>query len=263
MPVKISVIIVSYNSQDFIEECLASVLRYIPRMGEIIVIDNGSEDKTLEILEKFGLMIKLIKSDKNLGFSKANNLVSKEASGEYLFFLNPDTEINRPIFNELINYYDKTPDCGLVGSKLVMEDNQTQPSVRKLPTVYGAFKEYVLGMKGEYSEYVPDGNEPIEVEMVYGAAMLIRKDLFEKLNGFDEKYFLYYEDADLCKRVRESGKKNYYYPKVSIKHLVGATKSSQNRSKLNYESSVKYHGVIKAFILQLIFQIYRILNRFQ
>lgn len=262
MPIKLSVIIVSYNSEDFIEECVASVLKYIPKEGEIIVVDNNSEDKTVEILEKFGLMIKFIKSNKNLGFGKANNLAVKQALGEYLFFLNPDTEINRPIFNELIKFHENTSDCGLVGPKLIMKDGKVQSSVRKLPTVWGAFKEYVLGRKGEYSEYVPEESEPTEVEMIYGAAILIKKDLFEKLNGFDEKYFLYYEDADLCKRVRESGKKIYYYPKVSIKHLVGGTKSNENRSKLNYVSSFKYHGKLGGFFLQLIFLIYRLRRKF-
>ena len=258
---KVSVVIVSYNSEDFIEKCLSS-LRASEVDSEIIVIDNASTDGTFKILEKFSKDIKIIRSSENLGFAKANNLAVREARGEYLFFLNPDTEIEEPFFDELMKFYKNTSDCGIVAPKLVMANGQVQPSVRKLPTIFGAFKEYILGMKNEYSQYVPNGNEPLEVEMVYGAAMLIKRDLFEKLGGFNEKYFLYYEDADLCKRVKDFGKKVYFYTGTFIKHLVGATKSEVNKYELNYESSVKYHGIIGTFFLQLIFLISRILNRF-
>lgn len=257
MPHKISVITVSYNSENFIEKYINSVLANLQN-GELIILDNASIDKTVEKLERFLPKIKIIKSAENLGFSKGNNKAVKEASGEYLFFLNPDTEINEPIFDQLINFYENTPNAGIVGPKLIMSNGQTQPSVRKLPSVLGAFKEYILRSKNAYSEYVPTGDKPIKVEMVYGAAMLIKKDLFDQVGGFDEKFFLYYEDADLCRRVRKLGKKIYYYPKVSIKHLVGGSKSDQNRQKLNYKSSVIYHGLIGSFFLQIIFRLRRL-----
>lgn len=261
---KLSVIIVSYNSGKFIKKCVNSVLKNLPDDGEIIVIDNASTDKTLEILSK----CKVIESKINLGFSKGNNEAVKEAKGEYLFFLNPDTEIpsqagdDKNFFSELINFYEQNPDAGIVGPKLVMENGRVQPSVRKLPSVWGAFQEYILGIKNSYEQYVPEGFKPVEVEMVYGAAMLIKKDLFEKLRGFDEKFFLYYEDADLCKRVRNLGKKIYYFPKVSIKHLVGATKSDLDRSKINWQSAEKYHGLIGATLLRLIFLVPRLRRHF-
>lgn len=268
---KVSVIIVSYNSEDFIEKCLTSLLENLPKNGEVVVVDNASEDKTLEVLSKLKVKsenLKVIENKNNLGFAKANNLAGREAKGEYLFFLNPDTEIpdqvrdDVSLFDMLINFYAENPDSGIVAPKLVMENGQIQPSVRKLPTILGAFKEYILGIKNAYSEYVPDGDNPVEVEMVYGAAILIRKIFFERLGGFDEKFFLYYEDANLCKQVRDFGKKVYYYPGVSISHLVGATKSDQDKAKLNYESSIKYHGIIGAFMLQLIFFLHRITDKF-
>ncbi len=247
---KLSVIIVSYNSEAFIEKCLTSL-----QEDEIIVFDNASSDRTIQIIKKF-TNIKLIKSSENLGFAKANNKAAEEAKGEYLFFLNPDTEVEKPL-DELVNFYENTPNAGIVGPKLVLENGAIQPSARKLPTIMGAFKEYILGVKNAYSQYIP-GGKPTEVEMVYGAAILIKKDLFERLGGFDEKFFLYYEDVDLCKRVKNLGKKIYYYPKVTIKHLVGATKSGMDKNKLNMESAVKYHGKLGAFILQLIFLIPRL-----
>lgn len=258
MPVKVSVIIVSYNCESFVEKCISSVLKNLPPGGEVIVLDNASVDRTVEILEKFSGQIKLIRSSENLGFSKGNNKAVKETSGEYLFFLNPDTEIEEPVFDKLMKFYEETADVGIVGPKLIMESGQVQSSVRKLPTVWGAFQEYLLGIKNAYSEYAPKGSESIEVEMVYGAAMLIKKDLFEKVGGFNEKYFLYYEDADLCRKVQKKGKKVYFYPGVYIKHLVGATRSDQGKQKLNNESSYIYHGLIGGLILQLIFLIYRL-----
>lgn len=257
----ISVIIVSYNSEDFIKKCVGSVLKNLDQDGELIILDNNSTDKTVAILEKFLPKIKLIKSDQNLGFSKGNNKAAKEAAGDFLFFLNPDTEIKRPIFTELIDFYKSSVDAGVIGPKLVLPNGQVQESVKHLPTIWGAIKEFIFGVKYAYSQYVPKSNKLQEVEAVYGAAMLIKKDLFEKLKGFDEKFFLYYEDVDLCKRVREAGKKIYYYPGVETTHLVGATKSEKNRYELNYESFVKYHGVLEAFILQLIFIIPRLRRR--
>jgi len=256
---RLSIIIVSYNSQDFIEKCLNSVLKNVPA-AEIIVLDNASKDKTAEKLKKFLPKITLVESEKNLGFSKGNNRAVKEARGEYLFFLNPDTELKKPI-NELIDFYEKKSDSGIVAPKLILENGETQPSVRKLPTVWGAFKEYILGVKNSYNQYIPEGGDPMEVEMVYGAAILIKRDLFEKLGGFDEKYFLYYEDAELCKRVRDLSKKIYYYPKISINHLVGAAQSQLDRNTLNNQSLLTYHGLLGAFCLQVIFFVHRIANK--
>lgn len=259
---KLSVIIVSYNSEKFIGSCIDSVLKYLPKNSELLVIDNNSSDKTAQILEKYLPKIKLIKSDKNLGFAKANNLAVESTAGEYLFLLNPDTQVYSNVFELMIKFYESTVDVGIVAPKLVMSNGQTQPSAKNLPTIGRAFLEYVLGVKYAYSEYVPNSNQAQEVEVVYGAAMLIKNDLFKKLNGFDEKYFMYYEDADICKRVRELGKKVYYYPQVSIKHLVGATKSEVDKYKLNYQSFVKYHGPMKAFLFKLIFTVPRLRRRF-
>lgn len=260
MPVpSISVIIISYNSENFIEKCLSSLLKNLPLKSEVIVLDNASSDSTVEKLTKFIPQIKLIKSSKNLGFATGCNKATQEAKGEYLFFLNPDTEINTPVLEELVEFYGSHPNAGIVAPKLIMPDGKTQPSAKKLPTIWGAFKEYILGIKNSYSQYVPEGDNPQAVEMVYGAAILIKKDLFERLKGFDEKFFLYYEDADLCKRVAEIGKKVYYCPQVSVTHLVGGTRSDQDKYKLNLEASIKYHGFFKSIVLQIIFRLHRLL----
>lgn len=253
MKISLSVLIVSYNSENFIEKCLISVLKNLPSGGEVIVLDNNSSDGTVSKLEKFLPKIKLIKSSENLGFSKGNNRAARQAKGEYLFFLNPDTEVKNPIFKQLVDFYQETPYIGIVAPRLVLNDGKTQASAKNLPTIGKAIQEFILGIKNSYSEYVPEENEPLEVEAVYGAAMLIRRDLFDNLEGFDEKYFLYYEDLDLCRKVRSIKRKIYYYPKAEIMHLVGATKSEENRYEINKDSFWKYHGFLEGFILQLIF----------
>lgn len=259
---KLSIISVSYNSEEFIEKFVKSVLKFKPKSSELIILDNGSSDNTVDLLKKFGGQIILIESSENLGFSKGNNRAAKEATGEYLFFLNPDTEVSSNIFDELLDFYEESNDAGIVAPKLVMADGKTQSSVKKVPTVWGAFEEFVLGVRNAYSQYTPKAEEAVEVDVVYGAAILISKEIFDSLGGFDEKYFLYYEDVDLCDRVRNSGKKVYYYPKVFVKHLVGATKSLRNKYQLNSESAKIYHRVLGYYFLQLIFLVPRIKRKF-
>ncbi len=259
---KTSIIIVSYNSEDFIEKCILSVFKNINSNTEVIVLDNASNDKTYEILGKFKKKIKLLKSEINLGFGQGVNKAVKEAQGEYLFLLNPDTEVKSPFLDEIINFYENNKDCGALGVKTIMPNGEVQKTVKKEPTIKGAFFEFILESKNTYSEYNPKSDKPLEVEVVYAAALLIKKDLFNKLGGFSNKYFMYYEDVDLCKRIRKLGKKIYYYPCVSILHLVGATKSSLDKTVLNYNSSIVYHGRLGVFVLKIIFLVYRIKRKF-
>lgn len=255
----ISAIVVTYNSQDFIEDCLSSVVKFLPD-AEVIVVDNNSTDQTVKKIEKFLPAVKLIRSPKNLGFGAGNNLALRQARGEFLLLLNPDTQLVGPI-DQLVSFYNETPNVGIVGPMLLMPNGQIQPSVRKLPTIWGAFKEFILAVKNAYSQYVPEDENPVEVECVYGAAMLIKKDLFKSWGGFDEKYFLYYEDIDLCRRIRKLGKKIYYYPKVKVKHLVGASIARQDKYILNLQSAKIYHGYLVIFLLQLIFKIHNLLKK--
>lgn len=257
MSKKLSIIVVSFNSGDFIEKCIISILKNISKNDEVIVLDNNSTDSTVKKLKKYLPKINLIESSENWGFSKGNNLAAKSAQGEYLFFLNPDASLTSTL-GELVMFYEEHPDAGIVAPKLIMPDGKPQESVKNLPTVFGAFKEYILGIKNSYSQYVPKTDQPLEVQSAYGAALLIKKELFDRLGGFDEKFFLYYEDVDLCKRIKQVGKKIYYYPLVLVEHLVGATSSDKNRYELNLESFVKYHGKLKSFILQFIFLVPRL-----
>ncbi|QQG43517.1 MAG: glycosyltransferase family 2 protein [Candidatus Daviesbacteria bacterium] len=256
MPIRVSIISVSFNNGSSIENFISSVQKNISPKDELIIVDNHSNDDTALKIKNFK-NVKLILSDKNLGFSKGNNLGVKSARGQYLFFLNPDTQMEKPILDELVSFYEDK-DAGLVGPKLIESSGTIQASVRNLPTIWEAFREYILGIKHKFGQYVPAVNHPIEVGAVYGAAMLVSKKLFEEIKGFDERYFLYYEDIDLCRKIKRAGKHVYYFPGVYIKHLVGGSKSSLDRALLNRKSLYIYHGFIEGSILNLIFLIARL-----
>ncbi len=249
----LSVVTVTYNNADNILEYLQSVEKNIPKNSEIIIVDNASNDSTRKLLEN-NKNIVFISSEINLGFAKACNLAVQKASGEYLFFLNPDTKVSDNAIQKLVDFYENTPDAGIVAPKIFQDDKNVQPSVRKFPSVFGAINEYYFGVKNSYEAYVPDSKDSIVVETVVGAAILIKKELFEKVGGFNEKYFMYYEDLELCKKINDLGFKVYYVPAASIYHKVGGSFSVQ-KSKWIKESARKYHGYVGGFLLYLVLRL--------
>lgn len=248
---KLSVIIVTHNSSRHIKRCLDSIVKKKPKNSEIIVVDNGSTDQTINILKKYKNIF-LVQSQSNLGFGKASNLGATKALGEFLFFLNPDTKVIDNALNELLNFAENN-EFGIAAPQLIQPDGTIQPSVSHSSGIWNAIKEYVLGYKNSYSEYVPKGEKKIEVEAVYGAALLVRRSLFEKLGAFDERYFMYFEDLDLCRKVRNSGLKIYYLPMIKIYHEVGGTIHSDIPALKWLSNSAKiYHGPLKYYLLHLI-----------
>ncbi len=256
----LSVITVTYNNGETIKEYLNSLEKFLPKNAEVIVVDNNSEDWTVGELEK-DKNILLIKSSRNLGFSKANNMAVGKAQGKYLFFLNPDTKVLDDAINKLLEFAQSHENMGIVAPKLVEPSGKVQPSVRRLPSIFGAIKEYYLGVKKSFEPYVPQGDQVVDVESVVGGAMLIKRELFNKVGGFNEKYFLYFEDLELCRQVKKLGYKVYYLPDVAIIHRVG---SSISRDKLKWirQSEKLYHGFVKYLILYLILRPRHLLRKF-
>lgn len=248
----LSIVIVTFNNQSSIESCLDSVIKNLPEDGEILVFDNASSDQTLKKIERFSQKINLIKSDQNLGFAKANNLATEKAQGEYLFFLNPDTIVSPGAIETLINFLKIHPEVGIVAPKLILSETQVQPSVRQLPTIWGAIKEYYLNRKYSYEAYAPKFQT--EVESVVGAAIMIKKDIFLKVGGYDQKFFLYFEDLDLCRKILKIGLKIIYLPQSVIYHQVGGSISKQKK-ELIQASAKKYHGQIYFWFLNLILRL--------
>lgn len=263
--IELTVITVTYNSKSLIEDYIVSLSKNLPKSSEVIIVDSGSTDETAErvkeLITKHNLKnFHQINKDENIGFGKAGNIASREAKGEYLFFLNPDTKVKPGSIEQLLNFIKADDQVGIAAPRLIEPNGQIQKSVRRLPTVTGAVADYFFGVNNAYREYFPVTETPVEVESVVGAAILIRKDLFIKLGGFDNKYFMYFEDIDLCRKVRRENLKIVYLPQAEVIHQVGGSFSEKKNEWLN-ESSIKYHGALKALLLYIILRVYNFLHK--
>ncbi len=258
---KISIIIVTFNSAKTIKACLDSIIQFSPNT-EIIVVDNSSEDDTRKIIHGFGSRVKLIETGANLGFARASNMGVKSATGEFIIFLNPDTRIiEKNSLSRLGKSLEENSQYGLIGSKLIYPDGLEQARVRNLPTVGRAFQEYILQRKGTYDFYQPNCKTLCEVECVIGACIIIKKELFLKIGGFNEKYFMYFEDIELCKEVRRLGYKIGFLPEVTVEHAEGKSGTAQKVNVLLHDSAKKYHGLINYYLIELILTFPRIINK--
>ena len=227
---KLSVITVNYNSKHFPKLCVEALEKSKTGFDfEILFVDNGSTDPiSLGFLEHAArdLRIKFIKSPKNLGFAGGNNLGAAHAAGEYLFILNPDTAVSENALQSMIDYMELHPEIGILGPKLVYADGTVQESCRRdmrfldLVIKRTPLRKYPWGRTRLENYLMQDfDHEKIqEVELITGAAIMMRRALFEKIGGFDERYFLFMEDFDLCKKVRTAGKKIVYFPKAPVNH---------------------------------------------
>lgn len=259
MKPKLSIIIVTYNSSQHIKDMLLSIEKQTNTSYEIIVVDNNSQDQTIAQIYASRVKVSLLKQKENLGFSKASNLGVKDAKGEYLLFLNPDTRILDHAIDNLFNFLKSMDDVGIVAPQLIEDNGNIQPSVRNLPTLTNAIKEYYLNIKKSYEPFVPVGNSPQEIESVVGAAMMIPKNIYLNSGCFDEKFFMYYEDIDLCKKIKKLGYKIMYLPNITLKHTVGASAKTNPKSS-NYlrQSAKSYHGIVSYLLLQLVLKLRRL-----
>jgi hypothetical protein len=202
-----SVIIVNYNTASCVGACIESVLKQQGIAVEIIVVDNASTDYSLEILQKFGDHIRLISNAENVGFAKANNIafqaIQQERS-DYIFLLNPDAVLSSPNDLSLLwEWMQKRPLCGLASPRVLKGTQESLPN-----------KTY----PGEAIAGYPFKQLPGEIAWVLGAAMTIPSAVYKAVRGFDEDFFLYGEDMDLCLRIRQLGYEIGYIPEVAVLH---------------------------------------------
>jgi N-acetylglucosaminyl-diphospho-decaprenol L-rhamnosyltransferase len=228
----VSVIVVTYNSADEIRQCINSILsQEIDEDVEVIVVDNNSKDGTANIIRAEYPGLVLIDHGINAGFAAANNLAFRRTSGEYIVLVNPDSKLERSAIAASIRYMEKTPRCGLLGGLLVDENGDSHPSARKFPTALGK----LITMSGLAEKFSSsrffggsdfrwfDHQSPLEVDWVPGAFTCIRRALIEEIGFFDERYFLYYEETDLCLRARQNGWTIDFIPDCIIQHEGGAS----------------------------------------
>ena len=235
---EISIIIVNYRSGHYLEKCLASVFRQIENKNFKITVVNNDESGDLSVLARNFPSIRLIEIGKNIGFGKAANLGAKNSKGNWLFFLNPDTELLSDYF-KVLNNYQKNKTVGIMGPGLVDEKNRLQKWIAGSEATFFDLIGNNLGFPR--SRKVWESQEPRKAAWVSGAAMAIKRDLFEKLGGFDENMFMYFEDIDICKRARMAGKKVVYFPKEKIRHFGGGSRQSKKEQKKHYYESQDYY----------------------
>lgn len=253
------IIIVSYNTKKLTLECIRSIYNSRPNLSfEVIVVDNGSKDGSIEELKKLRTEeiknLKIIENEENLGFAKANNqgisracrFAVKKATGKYILLLNSDTKVKKDSLRKLVEFASNTSDAGAVGAKLLNIDGSPQGSVFRFPTVLRVIQQYWLGQRGLLDKYTPLTDVPQEVESLSMAAFLITPEAIKKVGLLEEKYFMYFEDLDYCRRIWESGLKVYYLPDSKVIHLHGASgkgiTDDANQWRRLVPSSIKYHG---------------------
>lgn len=240
---KLSIIIVSYNVAYFLEQALLSVRAAIEGRAweaEVFVVDNNSNDNSVELVRNQFPEVHLIANQKNTGFSTANNQAIREANGEYILLLNPDTVVAEDTFEQVIRFMDAHEDAGGLGVKMIDGKGEFLPeSKRGLPSPSVAFCK-MFGLSKVFSKsktfnwYYLGHLDPIqtqEVEVLAGAFMLMRKSVLDKIGLLDETFFMYGEDIDLSWRILQGGYKNYYYPHTQIIHYKG---ESTKKGSLNY-----------------------------
>jgi len=227
---KVSAVMLNYNSKYFPKMCVEAFYRgKMDFEFEFIAVDNASTEKEsvgyLENAEKKGL-VKLIKLVKNVGFGGGNNVGAKNAKGKYILILNPDIFVNEDSVQKMVNYMEAHPDVGVLGPKLVYPNEDVQDSCRRHMSfsdlvIKRTFLRKIPFLGRRVDKYVMqdfDHNKVQEVDLLVGACFMIPRHVYEKIGGFDERYFLFMEDFDLCREIHKAGYKVVYFPEVAVTH---------------------------------------------
>jgi len=223
----LSIIIVSHHHDRFIKGCLESLKDHLVGVShEIILVDNVGSAPLKSELELNFPEVKLLVNSRVQGFSKNCNKGYGASTGRYVLFLNPDTRILKGDFAEFLQRVDNIPDIGIACGQLLNGDLSPQRTIRRFPTFHAVLSrgfeiERLIGLTKAQKMYLMEGenmSEQREIDWCAGAFIMVHRELFEKVGKFDESFFMYYEDIDLCYRLRELGKKNIFFPEMQIVH---------------------------------------------
>ncbi|MDR1985241.1 MAG: glycosyltransferase family 2 protein [Prevotellaceae bacterium] len=236
----VSIIIVNYNTKTLLKQCLKSVFEKTKDIEfEIIVVDNFSADGSQQMMKVEFPNVKLIESPENLGFGRANNLGAKSATGKYLMLLNSDTILRNNAIKILFDFIDKNAKIGICGGNLFNEDKKPTHSYSSLPCFTQELKRLLLIPNRNYFNHT---NKPQKVGYITGADLMIRAEIFNRLNGFDSDFFMYYEESELTYRVKKEGYKVYSVPQAEIIHLERKSFSDNgNRLEMIFKSCKIYY----------------------
>jgi GT2 family glycosyltransferase len=274
--VDISILIVSWNVRDLLRQCLASVasskfqvtdwdnLKPETVQLETIVVDNASSDGTVEMLRTEFPHVRVIANTENVGFTRANNQALAIAQGRYFFLLNPDTELHPNALQTLYAYAETHPEVGIIGPRLFYGDGTPQSSRRRFPTLATAFLESTKLQQwfprnrvlARYYVLDTRDDETQDVDWVTGAAMFVRRAVYEHIGGLDEAFFMYSEELDWCYRAKRAGWRIVYLPTAQVIHHEGKSSEQVVAARdIHFHSSKvrffrKYHGAFAAEILR-------------
>ncbi len=250
-PLQLSILIVTYNSSSTIKACLESVFQELQSLdGEVIIVDNHSSDETVSILNKFHKhksKLKLEINRTNCGFAMGNNQALEIAAGQHILILNPDTIIQAGVLKNLLIELEKNAKTGVVAPQLQFPDGRIQKTCRRFPThmdvIYNVFglaaifpesRRFNAWKMGDFDHKTRE-----KVDQPAGAALLIRGNLLRSINGFDSNFPMFFNDVDLCKRIKDSGYDIWYLPEYTIQHLGGVS-IKQVKMKMTISSHVSF-----------------------
>jgi len=237
----LDVVIVSFRSRDFLRSCLTSLRAYPPASGaRVWVVENASRDGTSEMVRSEFPEAELIVSETNLGFSTANNLAIRRGRAPYVLALNPDTRVTEGALDRLIRLMETDSTIGIAGCRLELEDGMfDHASRRSFPTPIGALGHFTgLARRSDaprwLAQYRAPSVESGRVDAVNGAFMLMRRRALDDVGLFDEGYWMYMEDLDLCYRFAQAGWTTWYEPSVRVLHVKGGSSGRYRSARLNY-----------------------------
>ena len=231
----LSCIIVNYNNSEPLKDCLESIYKTVHGITfEVIVVDNSEEDPGLEALKSSSPKTQFISNSSNVGFSKANNQAAQIAHGDILVFLNPDTILSKDALASMCRHVQSHPEIGALGPKVVNTDGSLQYSCRRYPTVWtGLFNRYSTLSRlfpnnrftSQYLMFDFDHNKIRQVDWLSGCCLMVSKKAFDAVGGFDENYFLFNEDVDLCRMINQAGMEVLYFPEATVIHKISTSNS--------------------------------------
>jgi GT2 family glycosyltransferase len=247
---QLSVIILNYNVRYFLEQCVLSVQAALQHIeGEIIVIDNNSCDDSCQMMKTRFPHIKLIENNDNTGFPKGNNIGVAEAKGEYICILNPDTVVAEDTFEKILNTKNWQLNTGIFGCKLIDGTGNFLPeSKRGIPTpwvaftkIFGLYKFFpkVQLFNQYYAQHLTE-NQSGKVDILVGAFMLMKRDLYNEVGGFDENCFMYSDDIDLSYMVLKTGKTNFYFAETTVIHYKGESTVKDGTYMKRFQEAMDY-----------------------
>lgn len=222
--IELSIIIVNWNGAEFVGKCLKSVFESkFNKPWEVIVVDNNSSDKSVEIIKQFPQVI-LIENKENVGFGAANNQALKQVTGKFVFLLNPDVQIFPDNLEKLVRKIGEEEKIAIVAPQLVNEDGSLQREIGHFPgladSILVLLKLHRLPFFKDLVYPKVDYSREQEAEHLMGSALLIRRKVLDSVGVFDERFFLWFEETDLEKRIKDAGWKLIYYPQVHVVHLL-------------------------------------------